>query len=79
MRQILNYNVYYEDDAYRACVQVDYHIDANFGADADGSRGYRRTIVDDARVVSAGLDGSNLIEIPEGLINAILACVEDHL
>ncbi len=39
--------------------EVEYHIDENWGADADGHRGERRVIVDEIQLVDIEVDGKS--------------------
>lgn len=76
----LTYKVYYNDDAFVAQVEVDYHVDTQYGADSDGRRGILRTFVDDVHILEI-LDesGEKITYKNEALEHVILAAVDEHL
>ena len=52
MKKIVKYRAEYEGVFFTLEVEVEYHIDSNYGADADGQRGIERTFIDDVKIIS---------------------------
>lgn len=80
-KQTLTYKVYFEDDVYSATVDVTYHVDGNYGADADGNRGYPHLFIDDARIVKVtnSIDDIPPSELPDELKQKILEAIDEHI
>lgn len=80
-RQQLNYSVYYEEEAYSCRVDVSYHIDPDYGANADGRYGYRRVFIDDAHImeITSEIGTMPMNEIPDELREKILIAIDEHL
>lgn len=54
-----------EFDRYRAEVEVDYIVDKNYGADADGNRGIEKLFINDVKVRNIiDFDGNEFYPLP---------------
>lgn len=53
MRTVVTASIEINDRELRIDGYVHYHVDNNYGADADGKRGEKRTIVEDVTTIQA--------------------------
>lgn len=53
-----------EPNFFTAEINIDYHVDPNYGADADGNRGVEVLFINEIKVYSCFDQSSNMVELP---------------
>ena len=63
MKNIIEKEVFgFDEVSYIAEVQVEYYVDKDYGADADGNRGEARLIIEDYKVLSIRDDAGRIVK-----------------
>lgn len=82
MKRLLNYTVELDGTEYNCVVDVDFHVDPNYGADADGNRGAPRRFIDDVKLIDVFTNYDNQfksIDPGDTLRELILSKIDDQL
>lgn len=82
MKKLLQYSVELDDFEYQCVVDVEFHVDEDYGADADGNRGEPRLFIDDVKILDVyyEIDGKFTSIVPGiTLEELILSKVDDKL
>jgi hypothetical protein len=81
-KERLVYKVHFNESVFICDVDATYHVDGNYGADADGNNGEARLFIDDVRVIEVRDEKKNIITwqaLPIELKEKILKSVDEHL
>lgn len=68
-----------EPHFFEANVQVDYNVDKNYGADADGGRGIEKLFIDNVEIEGLMDEQGNLVTPTEELTDAVWEAVWENI